>query len=54
MIIIDNNMENFRMHASNGIMIRSWYDDLEDDALVKLAPILVGKSSLSRRRDSGS
>jgi len=40
-IIVDNNMENFRLQPNNGIYIRSWYDDKSDEALMKLCPVLV-------------
>jgi len=40
---VDNLPENFRLQPDNGIAIKSWYDDHEDNALLELAPVLVGK-----------
>jgi TFIIF-interacting CTD phosphatase-like protein len=41
-IIVDNIEENYRyLQPDNGIMIKSWYDDLEDRELDKLLPFLV-------------
>ena len=48
-IIVDNSAENFQMHPENGIFIKSWYGDLQDQALVKLAPILRGSPTLSQK-----
>lgn len=46
-LIVDNNAENFQQQPNNGIYIRSWYKDPNDEALKKLAPLLVGKSSIT-------
>lgn len=43
-LIVDNNAENFQLQPENGIYIRSWYNDPNDEALKKLAPLLVGKA----------
>jgi CTD small phosphatase-like protein 2 len=40
-IIIDNVAENFQLQPENGILIKSWYDDAQDNALKELMPILV-------------
>jgi Dullard-like phosphatase family protein len=42
MIIIDNVAENFSQQPENGIVIRSWFDDEEDEALSQLEPLLLG------------
>lgn len=31
-IIIDNVQENFKLNLDNGILIKSWFDDEEDNA----------------------
>ena len=41
-IIVDNLAENFQRQPDNGIMIKTWYDDPKDNALIELAPILKG------------
>ena len=40
-IIVDNICENFLLQPENGISIKSWYDDPDDDALMQMAPFLV-------------
>lgn len=45
-IIIDNHPENFQVHPENGIFIKSWFGDMSDQALSRLAPILRGKELL--------
>ncbi len=40
-IIIDNLAENFLLQPENGIAIKSWYDDYDDDALMQIAGLLV-------------
>jgi len=42
-LIVDNLPENFRMQPDNGIAIKAWYDDHEDNALLELAPVLIGE-----------
>ena len=42
-LIVDNNAENFQLQPDNGIYIRSWYSDPNDEALRMLAPLLVGR-----------
>ena len=45
MIIVDNMTKNFNLQKENGIFIKSFYgDDNDDTALVDLAPILICKS----------
>jgi Dullard-like phosphatase family protein len=43
MLIVDNNAENFQLQPDNGIYIKSWYDDPNDQALAQLCPLLIGK-----------
>jgi CTD small phosphatase-like protein 2 len=40
-IIVDNNADNFQYQPENGIFIKSWYDDAEDNALVELSKVLT-------------
>ena len=40
LIIVDNVAQNFSRQQENGIVINSWYDDMEDTALKELGPIL--------------
>ena len=40
MIIIDNNPLSYDNNVENGIPILSWYEDMNDDELLKLIPIL--------------
>jgi Dullard-like phosphatase family protein len=40
-IIIDNLEENFSLQPNNGILIKAWFDDEEDDVLNRLGPILL-------------
>jgi TFIIF-interacting CTD phosphatase-like protein len=40
-IIVDNISENFLLQPENGISIKSWYDDAQDDALSDLSKLLV-------------
>ncbi|OMJ68664.1 hypothetical protein SteCoe_33822 [Stentor coeruleus] len=40
MIIVDNVAENFQLQPDNGILIRSWFDDPNDNALLELLPLL--------------
>lgn len=40
-IIVDNISENFLLQPDNGISIKSWYNDPDDDALMQLAPLLI-------------
>lgn len=39
-IIIDNTPENFLKQKANGIFIKSWYGDKDDNCLMDLIPIL--------------
>lgn len=39
-IIVDNVSENFQLQNENGILIKSWYEDPNDNALAELAPFL--------------
>jgi len=40
MIIVDNIPENFQLQPENGIYIKSWFKDPEDNALMELMPLL--------------
>ena len=39
-IIVDNVAENFQLQPDNGIFIKTWIDDQDDNALEELAPLL--------------
>lgn len=39
-IILDNSPEAYALNRSNGLPIKSWYDDPKDDELIKLIPVL--------------
>lgn len=41
-MIVDNVAESFQMQPDNGIFIKSWYGDADDQALAELLPLLVG------------
>lgn len=41
-MIVDNVAESFQMQPDNGIFIKSWYGDINDNALLELLPLLVG------------
>ena len=41
-IIVDNNKDNFILQPENGILIKSWYNDPEDKALLGLGKVLEG------------
>jgi len=41
-VIIDNVQESFQLSPGNGILIRSWFDDVSDQALTELYPLLKG------------
>lgn len=48
MIIVDNMPQNFNLQKENGIFIKSFYgDDNDDQALIDLAPILICNSLLT-------
>ncbi len=40
-IIVDNITENFLLQPMNGITIKSFYNDLDDDALMQMCPLLI-------------
>ena len=40
-IIVDNVAENFQLQPENGIFIKTWVNDLNDQALIKLCPMLM-------------
>jgi CTD small phosphatase-like protein 2 len=40
-IIIDNIFENFEKQPHNGILIKSWYNDEEDNKLIEILPFLT-------------
>ena len=44
-IIVDNVAENFRFQPDNGIFIKTWLDDMNDNALEELAPLLQSTKS---------
>lgn len=48
-LIVDNNPDNFQLQPENGIYIRSWYNDPDDEALMRLAPLLIGKRRITLR-----
>jgi CTD small phosphatase-like protein 2 len=39
-LIVDNCLEAFGFQMDNGILVRSWFDDPEDDELMKLLTLL--------------
>lgn len=39
-LIVDNVAENFQLQPDNGVFIRTWIDDPNDNALEELAPLL--------------
>ena len=41
-IIIDNVAENFQLQPENGIFIKSWFEDPNDNVLSELSPLLRG------------
>lgn len=43
-IIVDNIPENFQLQPENGIYIKSWYDDPNDNALLQLTKVLMAVS----------
>eukprot|EP00826_Nyctotherus_ovalis_P038571 TRINITY_DN3620_c0_g5_i1.p2 TRINITY_DN3620_c0_g5~~TRINITY_DN3620_c0_g5_i1.p2 ORF type:complete len:175 (-),score=40.94 TRINITY_DN3620_c0_g5_i1:150-674(-) len=43
-IIVDNVKDNFQLQEENGIWIKSWDDDLEDNALFELCQLLKRNS----------
>ena len=40
-IIIDNISDNFILQQDNGIFISTWYDDMTDNFLQEISPLLV-------------
>ncbi len=40
-IIIDNISDNFILQPDNGIFISTWYDDMSDNFLKEITPLLV-------------
>ena len=40
-IIIDNISDNFILQPDNGIFISTWYDDMSDNFLKEISPLLV-------------
>ncbi len=55
MIIVDNMPQNFRLQKENGILIKTFYgEDQNDKALLELIPILIeiGKSPGKDLRES--
>ena len=41
-MIVDNVAENFQLQSENGIFIKSWYEDPNDDALLELGKFFKG------------
>lgn len=39
-IIIDNLLESFSLQPENGILVKDWFDDMEDQELKMLVPFL--------------
>jgi len=46
-IIIDNNPSSYATNEDNGIPIKTWYDDLNDNELIKLIPVLKYLSNVN-------
>lgn len=42
-IIVDNVGENFQLQPENGILIKTWMNDMNDRALYELRHLLLGK-----------
>jgi len=42
-IIVDNIPENFKNQPNNGLMIKTWFDDINDNQLLEIKQILKGK-----------
>lgn len=40
-IIIDNISDNFILQPDNGIFISTWYDDMNDNFLEEISPLLI-------------
>ena len=51
MIIIDNNPESYLMNKENAIPILTWEDDIHDNELIKLIPILKYLSNVNDVRN---
>ena len=50
-IIIDNNPSSYATNEDNGIPIKTWYDDLNDNELQKLIPLLKYLSNVNDVRN---
>ena len=50
-IIIDNNPSSYITNEDNGIPIKTWYDDLNDNELIKLIPLLKYLSTVNDVRN---
>ena len=50
-IIIDNNPGSYATNEENGIPIKTWYDDLNDNELIKLIPLLKYLSEVNDVRN---
>ena len=50
-IIIDNNPSSYVTNEDNGIPIKTWYDDLNDNELIKLIPLLKYLSNVDDVRN---
>lgn len=40
-IIVDNISDNFILQPDNGILVKTWYDDMEDHYLEDITPLLM-------------
>lgn len=40
--MVDNVAENFQLQPENGICIKSWIDDKNDQGLIQLSPLIKG------------
>ena len=47
MIIIDNTKENFNLQMENGLHVKDFIDDSNDDELIFLLPELKSKLSIT-------
>lgn len=47
-IIVDNTKENFKYQKKNGIQIKDWVGDYEDDRLKKLSVVLIQIAKMNK------
>lgn len=50
-IIIDNSPNSYRLHLSNAVPIKTWYDDPHDTELLQLVPFLIQLTEVDDVRD---